>query len=132
MSDSPSRKEAAVAGTVQGERGGFIVTRGKPRYAQLEGRHFAVERGKAYECSTIAEAYAKRDEMLRAEQSGHAQRREVTLMAAPSSSSIEVGARVRIDRGAGLVIEVGARSVLVKTADGNMWRRVPSDCELLP
>lgn len=46
---------------------GFIITRGRPRYAMLRGRHFVVARGKAWECDTIAEAYGKRDELIAAE-----------------------------------------------------------------
>jgi len=52
---------------IQGANGGFITTRGRPRYAMLNGRHFCVARGSAWECSTIAEAYGKRDELLAAE-----------------------------------------------------------------
>jgi co-chaperonin GroES (HSP10) len=119
-----------VSTTVSGSRGGFIVTRGKPRYAQLEGRHFAVGRGKAYECATVAEAYAKRDEMLKAEQASYAVKRAAAL--APVTCSLTVGDLVRIDKGTGTVCEVNARSVLVKTTDGNLWRRAPSACESVP
>lgn len=46
-------------------KSGFVITRG--RYAMLRAWHFAVGRGKAWPCDTIAEAYGKRDELIAAE-----------------------------------------------------------------
>jgi len=65
-------REPITPPRIDGAAGGYITTRGRPRYAMLNGRHFAVARGKAWECDTIAEAYDKRDELLAAEKSKRA------------------------------------------------------------
>lgn len=50
---------------IVGSSGGYITTRGRPRYTYLQGRHFAVANGRAWECDTIKEASAKVDDLLR-------------------------------------------------------------------
>lgn len=50
---------------VVGERGGYAVTRGAPRYAMVGGKHYAVGGGRAFECDEAVEAYGKVDELLR-------------------------------------------------------------------
>ena len=55
---------AAKSTRVEGERGGFLVKRGKPRYAYLQGKHYVVGNGDAVECASIREAYALRDKLL--------------------------------------------------------------------
>ena len=62
---SPRYRRPQMPSKVQGERGGFVVTRGKPRYAMLEGRHFVVGHGRSVERPTLESAYALRDEWLR-------------------------------------------------------------------
>jgi hypothetical protein len=117
---------------VQGERGGFVVTRGKPRYAMLEGRHFVVGHGRSVERPTLESAYALRDEWLREDEARRTAARAAA--AAPVPTTLSPGDRVRIDVGEGVVEEVGVRSVLVKTrapngGPGNLYRRAPGDCE---
>jgi len=115
-------------GTVNGSRGGFIVTRGKPRYAQLEGRHFVVGRNKAHECASIESAYSYRDELLKSELSAHADKREVAAKAPAEDVPgwLTIGASVRCDMGEGNVLEIGRRSVLVAVGR-DFYRRAAKD-----
>jgi len=115
-----------MSGVVSGERGGFITKRGRPRYAQLEGRHFVVGRGKAQECASIAEAYALRDALLKAEQSSYAAKRVAPQAPAAAPSWLAPGAAVRCDKGTGHVVEVNARSVLVAVGK-DFYRRAAAD-----
>lgn len=117
------------AAKIVGVRGGFIITRGKPRYAQLEGRHFAIARGVGYECATIEEAYAQRDYLCNEEAAKYKAKRVAELAPVAVPAAIAVGVAVEIDKGPGVVEEVGARSALVKTRDGNLWRRAFADCK---
>lgn len=49
---------------IVGERGGYAVTRGSPRYAMVGGKHYAVGGGRAFECDEAREAYAKVDFLI--------------------------------------------------------------------
>jgi hypothetical protein len=110
-------------GEINGADGGYITTRGRPRYAMLNGEHYAVGRGVAWRCGSVAEAYGQRDKMIAAEKAAHA-----TAPLAPGGTAPAVGARVRIEKGVGTVSEVGPRSVRVVMDDGTVWRRAACDC----
>lgn len=116
--------EQIIKGAINGAAGGYIVTRGRPRYAMLNGEHYAVGRGVAWRFGSVAEAYGQRDKMIAAEKAA------VAARVAPASqpAAFAVGARVRIDKGAGTVSEIGPRSVRVVMADGTVWRRAACDC----
>lgn len=132
-----------------GKDGGYILTRGVPRYAQLSGRHFAVGRGVGYEYDTIPEAYAKRDELLareKAKRAAAAAQREAAEAARVEAAQPEAaappcmllgeglteGARVRFrpdpnrDRWTtGRLTEIRARCVVVTADDGGTYLRAP-------
>lgn len=115
--------EQIIKGAINGAAGGYIVTRGRPRYAMLNGEHYAVGRGVAWRCGSVAEAYGQRDKMIAAEKAARA-----PVAPAAHGASPAVGSRVRIEKGVGTVSEIGPRSVRVVMDDGTVWRRAACDC----
>lgn len=143
--------QTARTAVVTGEKGGFMVTRGAPRYQYLEGRHYVVGRGKAHECKTIAEAYALRDKLLGDEAVARRAKgviarkppqadaaRVVSAPAAPAApvapGQVGVGSRVvfaiaGVLQG-GVVEEIGPRSLGITGDDGATYRRARGDVRL--
>ena len=65
VADATPATSVAKASALRGEDGGFVRTSGRPRYAYFQGKHLVVGRGRAEEFPTLAEAYRRRDELLR-------------------------------------------------------------------
>jgi hypothetical protein len=122
---------------VDGRDGAFMLTRGQPRYQQLNGRHYVVGRGMATELSTVVEAYAWRDRLLAAEKAKREATRPVVLPQgahAPEAAArgIAVGDVVEFEiqpglQGRGRVGEIGAKSLAIDADDGNRYRRAAKD-----
>lgn len=138
--------KARARETVIGARGGYLTTQGAPRYSFTGGKHYVVGRGKATECEDTAEAYALRDRLLAAEaekRKGRPTRKppQVDALRAlsplmpiappPAGSTWAIGAAVKFlvgaDERTGTIEEVGARTVAVRDAEGNTWRRTPQE-----
>jgi len=70
VASAPPAIATTKGATLQGEGGAFVISRGKPRYAFLQGKHLVVGRGKVEEFASIAAAYRRRDELLALEKKG--------------------------------------------------------------
>src|SRR5579859_4818224 len=66
---------------LEGSGGAFMLTRGEPRYQQMNGRHYVVGRGAAYEHPTAVDACKHRDELLNAERAARRGRKDAARAA---------------------------------------------------
>jgi len=118
---------------LEGSGGAFMLTRGEPRYQQMNGRHYVVGRGAAYEHPTAVDACKHRDELLNAERAARRGRKDAAraayLDAPPVQTDLKVGDRVYFTeagrRTEGRVAEIGRRAISVLDDAGNTWLRLP-------
>jgi hypothetical protein len=131
-----------AARSIQG-KSGFLTTSGRPRIATLEGRTFVVGRGRSVEVADFRAARVELDRQLAGEKTKAAAKKTAakavavetaTVAVAETGGALAPGARVRVEvEGkllAGVVQEIGARSVSVLAEDGNFYRRAPSALSL--